>query len=118
MPANFADTFSPILTSFQGTAEGRPSFVSVALGSVDDGNEEAAAHQRQLIKDTAAMFYMAGTDTISGSMLSWTWDMLKNPDIQAKVHAELDEVLKGRMPDFEDLDDLPYLMATIMETVR
>ena len=107
-----------MLTWFQGTAEGRPSFVSVALGAVDDSNEDAAARQRQIIKDTAAMFYMAGTDTIPGSILSWVWDMLKNPEIQAKVHAELDEVLKGRMPEFEDQDDLPFLMATIMESVR
>jgi cytochrome P450 len=42
-----------------------------------------------------------------------------HPDIQAKVHAELDDVV-GRdvMPKWEDKTRLPYLNATIAETLR
>ena len=76
------------------------------------------AYEKQVIKDTAAMCYMAGTDTIVGSILNWVWAMLKNPEVQARVHAELDKVLRGRMPDFEDQQQLPYLMATLMESTR
>ena len=64
------------------------------------------------------MFYGAGTDTIVATILSWIWRMLKNPQIQARVHAELDRVLNGRLPDFDDQDQLPYLMATLMESMR
>jgi cytochrome P450 len=83
-----------------------------------DINDEATAYKKEVVKDTAAMFYMAGTDTIIGSILSWVWALLKNPGVQTRVHAELDEVLKGRMPDFEDQEKLPYLMATLMESTR
>lgn len=64
------------------------------------------------------MFYMAGTDTIVATILNWILVMMKNPGVLAKVHAEIDAVLKGRMPEFGDQEQLPYLMATLMESAR
>lgn len=109
----------PMVICIQGSEGTRPSFVSTASSSLEESSDpEKAARQRQVIKDTAAMFYNAGTDSIGGSIATWIWAMMKNPDVQAKLHAELDEVLKGRMPDFEDQERLPYLMATLMEAAR
>ena len=89
----------------------------MALGAIEDNGVDSE-NQKQIIKDTAAMFYGAGTDTIVASTLSWIWVMLKNPQMQARVHEELDRVLNGRLPEFEDQDQLPYLMATVMESMR
>ncbi|RXW22197.1 hypothetical protein EST38_g3663 [Candolleomyces aberdarensis] len=108
--------FNEAVSSF-GTSQARPSFVSVALGAIEE-NSVDSENQKQIIKDTAAMFYGAGTDTIVASILSWIWVMLKNPQVQARVHEELDRVLNGRLPEFEDQDQLPYLMATLMESMR
>ena len=83
-----------------------------------DENAVDAENQKEVIQDTAAMFYIAGTDTIVASLLSWIWVMLKNPLIQHRVRIELDRVLDGRLPDFGDQDQLPYLMATLMESMR
>jgi len=45
--------------------------------------------------------------------------MMLNPDVQAKVHAELDTVVgKGVLPTFEDKQRLPYLQATLYEVLR
>ena len=44
--------------------------------------------------------------------------MLKYPDVQRKAQHELDRVLKGSLPTFEDQDSLPYLMALAMEALR
>ncbi|KAJ3521698.1 hypothetical protein NMY22_g12212 [Coprinellus aureogranulatus] len=110
--------FDEALSKF-GTGEARPSFVSTALSALEDGTgARDTEHQKQVIKDTAAMFYMAGTDTIVASILNWIWALLKNPEVQSRVHAELDEVVKGRMPEYDDQDRLPYLMATLMESAR
>lgn len=100
-----------------GTNKARPSFVSVGLSAIDDSSPDAA-HQRQIVKDTAAMFYAAGTDTIVFSLLSWLWLTLKHPEVKAHIQAELDEVLKGKLPDLEDQASLPYLTATLMESSR
>jgi Cytochrome P450 len=39
----------------------------------------------------------------------------KFPEIQEKVHKELQTVLKGRLPTLNDKDSLPYLNAVIKE---
>lgn len=45
--------------------------------------------------------------------------MVNNPIIQAKAQAELDEVIgRDRLPDFTDREQLPYINAMIMETLR
>lgn len=45
--------------------------------------------------------------------------MTKYPQIQAKAQGELDTVLgKGRIPSFNDENDLPYLSAIVKEVLR
>lgn len=41
------------------------------------------------------------------------------PEVQKKAQAELDRVVGlDRLPDFSDLDQLPYVRAIAMETLR
>jgi cytochrome P450 len=44
--------------------------------------------------------------------------MLCFPDVQLRAQQELDRVLKGRLPEFEDEQDLPYLAALVKEVLR
>ena len=45
--------------------------------------------------------------------------MIKHPDIQCKAQDELDKVVgRGRLPDFEDKDSLPYINALYKEVLR
>ncbi|KAI6006590.1 cytochrome P450 [Pisolithus orientalis] len=45
--------------------------------------------------------------------------MILYPDVQQKVHAELDAVLgKGNLPTFADRPRLPYLQAVLFELLR
>ena len=40
------------------------------------------------------------------------------PEVQMKAQAELDQVISGRLPDFEDMEELPYLSAVVKEVLR
>lgn len=41
------------------------------------------------------------------------------PDVQTKAQAELDCVVgSSRLPEYEDLERMPYLRAIMMETLR
>jgi cytochrome P450 len=40
------------------------------------------------------------------------------PVVQKKAQAELDQVLIGRLPDFNDRDNLPYINAIVKESMR
>ncbi len=45
--------------------------------------------------------------------------MALHPDVQARVHAEIDAVVgHERLPAISDRDDMPYLTAVIKETMR
>lgn len=59
----------------------------------------------------------AGADTISVS-LSWMFVILSNfPDVQKKLRAEVDAFVNahGRLPTFEERDQLPYAIAVQKE---
>ena len=44
--------------------------------------------------------------------------MMCFPEVQMKAQAELDRVVSGRLPDFDDMPDLPYLSALVKEVLR
>jgi cytochrome P450 len=60
----------------------------------------------------------AGFDTTSMA-LAWTWFALgRHPEVEAKVHAELDEVVGRRDPTLEDVARLRYLHSVVTEVLR
>ncbi|MCL8015080.1 cytochrome P450 [Streptomyces sp. AS02] len=61
---------------------------------------------------------VAGTET-TASVLSWTlYELARNPDIESRVLAELDEVLGDRPVTLDDVARLPYLNRVITEALR
>src|SRR5256884_4174541 len=72
---------------------------------------------RQL-RDEAITLFLAGHET-TASTLSWTWWLLaQNPEVEAKLHAELDAVLGNRAPSLDDLPRLAYTGHVITESLR
>jgi pentalenene oxygenase len=61
---------------------------------------------------------VAGTET-TASVLSWTlYELARHPDVEARVLAELDDVLGGGPVTFEDITRLPYLGRVVTEVTR
>ena len=55
------------------------------------------------------------------AMLTFILAMLLYPDVQRRAHEELDRVLgrePTRLPDFGDVDSLPYITAMAKEVLR
>ncbi len=40
------------------------------------------------------------------------------PEVQKKAQAELDSVLQGRLPEFNDRPNLPYINAVMKESMH
>ncbi|KAI6123318.1 cytochrome P450 [Pisolithus croceorrhizus] len=86
-------------------------FVSDILQQED--TEESTA------RETATGIYIAAGETTSSTLKTLLLAMILNPEIQDKVHAELDTVVgKGVLPTFEDRKRLPYLQAVLFEVMR
>lgn len=70
------------------------------------------------ICDETITLYLAGYDT-TALTLSFCWyELARHPGIEARLHAELDEVLAGRLPTAHDIDRLQYTQMLIKETLR
>jgi cytochrome P450 len=80
----------------------------------DDGNSMSD----QQLRDEVITLLLAGHETTALN-LSWTWYLLaQHPQIEEKLHEELDAVLAGRPPSAADLPRLPYTDRVIRETLR
>ncbi|EDO37670.1 predicted protein [Nematostella vectensis] len=63
--------------------------------------------------------FNAGFETTTTAILWLIAYLSKHPDVQDKIHAELDEVIGGsRMPQLKDRHNMPYIEATIAEILR
>lgn len=70
------------------------------------------------VRDEAVTMFLAGHETTANTM-NWTFMLLaQNPQIEVKLHEELDRVLGGRTPTLQDLRELPYTEMVIKEAMR
>ena len=61
---------------------------------------------------------MAGHETTANS-LAWTWYLISQaPDVEERLHNELDRVLGGRLPTLADVPRLIYTRAVFEEAIR
>ncbi len=90
--------------------------LSMLLLAQDD--EDHSQMTDQQVRDEALTLLIAGHETTANA-LTWAWYLLsQNPEAEARMHEELDRVLGGRAPGFEDLGRLPYTTGVFSETLR
>ena len=81
-------------------------------------DEEGSDLNDKQLRDEVMTIFLAGHET-SALTLSWAWYLLaQNPETETKFHAELAEVLKGRLPTMEDLPRLKYTEMIAKESMR
>ncbi|XP_066451531.1 cytochrome P450 2K4-like [Eleutherodactylus coqui] len=74
-------------------------------------------HTKNLLGVLLTLF-MAGTETTS-STIRWAISyMIQNPEIQKRVHDEIDKVIGSAVPRIDHRKDMPYTNAVIHETQR
>jgi cytochrome P450 len=81
-------------------------------------DEDGQPMDDRQIRDEAVTLFLAGHETTANA-LNWTFMLLaQNPHVEAKLHAEIDQVLGGRLATLSDLDHLPYTEQIIKEAMR
>jgi cytochrome P450 len=82
----------------------------------DEGAKEKFTDAQ--VRDETMTLFLAGHETTANA-LTWTWHLLAlNPEAEARFHAELDAVLGGRAPGFEDVPKLKMTEAVFAESMR
>jgi cytochrome P450 len=70
------------------------------------------------LRDDLMTMLIAGHET-TAAVLTWTfYELSQNPQLYAKIRKEVDEVLMGRDPTFEDMANLPMIRYCLAETLR
>lgn len=73
---------------------------------------------RKQIRNELIVLFMAGHET-TANVLAWTWYLIsQTPEVEAKLHDELESVLAGKVPEMADVDKLKYTRAILDETMR
>ena len=117
-----SEVASSVINSLIDAARSRPGLdlsapsclVEVMLAQEEFG-EITDTMTRRLCMD----LLIAGTDT-SAQTVNWFLLLMANrPEIQAKVHAELDQVIgPDALPTVDDRTRLPYTFACLAESMR
>jgi len=106
-----------IIGDFERSRDGGEASVMRLLITARD---KAGSHSldAEALRNEAGTLFMAGHETTANS-LTWTWYLLSQaPRVEAALHAELDAVLGGRAPTYEDLPKLVYTRAVYEEVLR
>jgi cytochrome P450 len=99
-----------------GNLEDRADLLSMLMAAQDE--ETGSGMSDQQLRDESVTVFGAGHETTSVA-LTWTWYLLSQyPEVEQKLHEELDRVLAGRIPTFADLPNLPYTEMIIKESMR
>jgi cytochrome P450 len=85
---------------------------------IDYRDEEGRGFGDRALRDQIMTLFAAGHET-TGVALTWVFYLLsQHPEVEARLHEELDTVLGGRLPEVADLERLDYARKVIDETLR
>lgn len=113
---------------FDAALRGLVSIVDVVIDAyraegVDHGDllsmlVAAAGMTDEEVRTQVLNILMAGTDT-TAITLSWAFcELARNPEVERRVHEEVDAVLGGRPVTMADLGDLVHVDRVLSEVVR
>jgi cytochrome P450 len=98
------------------TDEDSDDLLSLLLAMRDETTGEGMSDQQ--LRDEVMTIMVAGYET-STNAISWVWYLLSQyPDVEHRLHCELDRVLAGRVPTPDDLPLLPYTRMVVDESIR
>jgi cytochrome P450 len=105
-----------VLEIIDSTPADGPSLLAELRRARDDESQSQMT-SKQLRNEVVALM-VAGHETTANG-LSWTWHLLsQHPEVEQRLHKELETVLGGRTPEPEDLRQLTYTSYVIRESTR
>lgn len=104
-----------VITAYRGEGQDRGDVLSALLAVRDD---DGSGLSDQEIHAQVMTLALTGTEA-PGAVLGWVMhEIARHPEVEARIHAELDTVLGGRAPGHDDLPALAYLDRVITEVLR
>ena len=116
MQADINKVVDDLIAGHRRDPNGGTDLVRLLMGASDPETGERLSDDE--IRDQALVFLLAGHETTATS-LTFTLHLLgHHPDVQRRVHEEVDSVLAGRTPGLEDVRALEYTTMVVKEAMR
>mgnify|MGYP001450170022 CR=1 FL=1 len=94
----------------------RTDLLSMLLMARDEDDGEGMTDEQ--VRDEVMTIFVAGHETTANTM-SWIFYLLAtHPQVEQKLHDELETVLGGRQPTADDVPNLVYTNLIVQETLR
>jgi cytochrome P450 len=104
-----------IIAARQRSGERHNDLLDMLLAARD---EDGSGMSPKQLRDEVMTLLLAGHETTANT-LTWTFLLLgQHPEVEARLLAELREVLGGRPPSLADLPNLKYTEMVIKESMR
>jgi cytochrome P450 len=95
----------------------RGDLLSMLLMAQDEEDQHRGMTDQQ-VRDEAMTIFLAGHETTANA-LTWTWYLLSQaPDVERRLHAEVDQVLGRRLPTVDDIPALGFVERVVTEAMR
>lgn len=88
------------------------------LSMLIEATEDGRGMDDQQLRDESMTLVLAGHETTAMTLTWATWLLARHPAQIAWLREELDSVLAGRAPRFDDLVRLPRTRAVVAESMR
>jgi cytochrome P450 len=111
------DTVLALIREHRERGEDTGDLLSMLLLTED--SERPGEHLSDAeLRDQVMTLFFAGHETTANA-LTWTlWLLAQHPEAEATLHVELDRVIGGRAPAFEDVPRLVFTEQIVRETLR
>ncbi|MBT2439577.1 cytochrome P450 [Streptomyces sp. ISL-36] len=114
--ARLRSIIDEVIAQYRTTEEDRPDLLSLLLSSVDA--DTGAPMTPEQVRDEVIAIMFAGTET-PATTLAWIFHELgRHPEVEKRLHAEVDAVVGTRPVRPEDLSRLAYTNHVFQEALR
>ncbi len=109
-------TIEDVVRSRRESPLERRDLLSLMIDAVDEDGRPAMDDTQ--LHDEVTTLFIAGSNTISNTLAWALYELSTHPDVEQRLHAEVDEVLFRRPAEFADVPHLDYTRRVIAETLR
>ncbi|KAG1750818.1 cytochrome P450 [Suillus lakei] len=82
-------------------------------------DDTVTVEDEEVIKAVVGTSFLGGSETTDSTLSVFLLAMILHPEVQIKAQEEIDRVVgDSRLPDFSDREQLPYIEAVYLETLR
>jgi cytochrome P450 len=106
-----------MIDEHRASGRDRGDLLSMLLTATDVEGDGTGMSDQQL-RNEAMTIFLAGHETTANA-LTWSWYLLsQHPEVEARMHQEIDSVLGDRLPSGADFPKLRYTEMVFAESMR